>query len=332
MLNNEELIRKVKSYNRFFNPDALTKAYKFALEAHKNQKREEGIPYISHPVAVANILTELKLDSATITTGLLHDTVEDTKATYESVKKQFGKEVADLVDGVTKISALEEKAVENSRAENFRKLIIATSKDIRVLLVKLADRLHNMRTINHLKDKDKKIRKAKETMEIYAPLADRMGMNTIRDELEDLSFSILNSEARNLILNRLSFIKNKREDVVKNVSDELNHLLKSNGIDAEITGREKTPFSIWRKMQNKRISLEQLTDIVGFRVIVNNINDCYVTLGIFHNKYSAIPGKFKDYISTPKINQYKSIHTSIIGPIKKRIEIQIRTKPMHEFA
>ncbi len=332
MLNNEELIRKVKSYNRFFNPDALTKAYKFALDAHKNQKREEGIPYISHPVAVANILTELKLDSATITTGLLHDTVEDTKATYESVKKQFGKEVADLVDGVTKISALEEKAVENSRAENFRKLIIATSKDIRVLLVKLADRLHNMRTINHLKDKDKKIRKAKETMEIYAPLADRMGMNTIRDELEDLSFSILNSEARNLILNRLSFIKNKREDVVKNVSDELNHLLKSNGIDAEITGREKTPFSIWRKMQNKRISLEQLTDIVGFRVIVNNINDCYVTLGIFHNKYSAIPGKFKDYISTPKINQYKSIHTSIIGPIKKRIEIQIRTKPMHEFA
>ncbi len=332
MLNNEELIKKVKSYNRFFNPDTLTKAYNFALNAHKDQKRDAGDPYISHPIAVASILTELKLDSATITTGLLHDTVEDTKATYESVKKEFGKEVADLVDGVTKISALEEKAVENSKAENFRKLILATSKDIRVLLVKLADRLHNMRTIHYLRDQNKKIRKAKETMEIYAPLADRMGMNRIRDELEDLSFSILNSEARNLILNRLSFIKNKREDVIKNVFDELNELLGNNKIEAEITGREKTPFSIWRKMQNKRISLEQLTDIVGFRVIVKNINDCYIALGIFHNKYSAIPGKFKDYISTPKINQYKSIHTSVIGPMKKRIEIQIRTKPMHEFA
>tara|TARA_A100001011_G_scaffold363795_1_gene413983 strand:- start:895 stop:2640 length:1746 start_codon:yes stop_codon:yes gene_type:complete len=332
MLNNDELIKKVRSYNRFFNPDALSKAYSFALEAHKNQKRDEGTPYISHPIAVASILTELKLDSATITTGLLHDTIEDTNATYKSVEKEFGKEVADLVDGVTKISALEEKAVENSKAENFRKLILATSKDIRVLLVKLADRLHNMRTINSVKDKNKQIRKAKETMEIYAPLADRMGMNSIRDELEDLSFSILNSEARNLILNRLSFIKNKREDIIKQVSDELKNLLKLNQIDVEITGREKTPFSIWRKIQNKRISLEQLTDIVGFRVIVKNINDCYITLGIFHNKYSAIPGKFKDYISTPKINQYKSIHTSVIGPMKKRIEIQIRTRPMHEFA
>ncbi len=332
MLNNEELIKKVRSYNRFFNSNALTKAYNFALEAHKNQKRDEGIPYVSHPIAVASILTELKLDSATITTGLLHDTIEDTKATYQSVEKEFGKEIADLVDGVTKISALEDRAVENSKAENFRKLILATSKDIRVLLVKLADRLHNMRTINSVKDPNKKIRKAKETMEIYAPLADRMGMNRIRDELEDLSFSILNSEARNLILDRLSFIKNKREDIIKQVSDELKDLLKSNKIEAEITGREKTPFSIWRKMQNKRISLEQLTDIVGFRVIVKNINDCYITLGIFHNKYSAIPGKFKDYISTPKINQYKSIHTSVIGPMKKRIEIQIRTKPMHEFA
>ena len=332
MLNNDELIKKVKSYNRFFDPNALTKAYNFALEAHKNQRRDEGIPYISHPVAVANILTELKLDSATITTGLLHDTVEDTKATYDSVKKEFGKEVADLVDGVTKISALEEKAEQNSKAENFRKLILATSKDIRVLLVKLADRLHNMRTIHYVRDKNKKIRKAKETMEIYAPLADRMGMNTIRDELEDLSFSILNSEARKLILDRLSFIKNKREDIIKQVSDELNELLKSQNIQAEITGREKTPFSIWRKMQSKRISLEQLTDIVGFRVIVKNINDCYITLGVFHSKYSAIPGKFKDYISTPKNNQYKSIHTSLIGPMKKRIEIQIRTKPMHEFA
>ena len=332
MLKNEELIKKIKSYNRFFNPEALTKAYNFALEAHKNQKRDEGTPYVSHPIAVANILTELKLDSATITTGLLHDTIEDTKATYNSVKKEFGQEVADLVDGVTKISIFEEQAANNSKAENLRKLILATSKDIRVLLVKLADRLHNMRTINSVKDEAKKIRKAKETMEIYAPLADRMGMNRIRDELEDLSFSILNSEARNLILDRLYLIKNKREDILKQVSYELQELLKLNKIDADIIGREKTPFSIWRKMQNKRISLEQLTDIVGFRVILKNINDCYITLGLFHSKYSAIPGKFKDYISTPKINQYKSIHTSVIGPMKKRIEIQIRTKPMHEFA
>ena len=332
MLNNEELIKKVKLYNKFFDPAILTKAFNFALDAHKHQKRDAGEPYIIHPVAVADILTELKLDSATITTGLLHDTIEDTKATYDSVKEEFGQEVADLVNGVTKISALEEKAVENSKAENLRKLILATSKDIRILLVKLADRLHNMRTLSSVKDESKKIRKAKETMEIYAPLADRMGMNRIRDELEDLSFSILNKDARKLILDRLAFIKNKREDLINKVSEKLTELLKANKIDAEITGREKTPFSIWRKMQSKRISLEQLTDIVGFRVILKNINDCYVTLGIFHNKYSMIPGKFKDYISTPKINQYKSIHTSVIGPLKKRIEIQIRTESMHEFA
>ena len=332
MLNNEELIKKVKLYNKFFDPAILTKAFNFALDAHKHQKRDAGEPYIIHPVAVADILTELKLDSATITTGLLHDTIEDTKATYDSVKEEFGQEVADLVNGVTKISALEEKAVENSKAENLRKLILATSKDIRILLVKLADRLHNMRTLSSVKDESKKIRKAKETMEIYAPLADRMGMNRIRDELEDLSFSILNKDARKLILDRLAFIKNKREDLINKVSEKLTELLKANKIDAKITGREKTPFSIWRKMQSKKISLEQLTDIVGFRVILKNINDCYVTLGIFHNKYSMIPGKFKDYISTPKINQYKSIHTSVIGPLKKRIEIQIRTESMHEFA
>jgi len=332
MINNEELINKVKSYNKFLKPDTLSKAYNFALNAHKNQKRDEGVPYIIHPVAVANILTELKLDSATITTGLLHDTIEDTKVTYQSVEKEFGKEVADLVEGVTKISALEEKAAFNSKAENFRKLILATSKDIRVLLVKLADRLHNMRTIKFVKDKDKKIRKAKETMEIYAPLADRMGMNRIRDELEDLSFDVLNKEARELINKRLNFIKNNKEDTFNEISNELIELLNLKGIKVKIAGREKTPFSIWRKMQNKRISLEQLTDIIGFRILVDNIDDCYKALGIFHSKYSAIPGKFKDYISTPKINNYKSIHTAIIGPKKQRIEIQIRTYEMHEFA
>ena len=332
MLDNNELINKIKIYNKFLNSDSLNKAYNFALDAHQNQKREEGVPYIIHPVAVANILTELKLDSATITTGLLHDTIEDTNVTYDTVKKEFGEEVANLVDGVTKISALENKVSNNSKAENFRKLILATSKDIRVLLVKLADRLHNMRTINFVKDKDKIIRKAKETMEIYAPLADRMGMNKIRDELEDLSFSVLNKPARDLILDRLSFIKNNREDTFKIVAAELIELLKNNGIKAIITGREKTPFSIWRKIQSKKISLEQLTDIIGFRILVDNIEDCYKTLGIFHSQFSAIPGKFKDYISTPKINRYKSIHTSVIGPKKNRIEIQIRTNEMNEFA
>ncbi len=332
MINNNELINKIKEYNKFLNSKSLSKAYNFALEAHQNQKRDEGVPYIIHPVAVANILTELKLDSATITTGLLHDTIEDTNITYDTVKKEFGEEVANLVEGVTKISALEDKASNNSKAENFRKLILATSKDIRVLLVKLADRLHNMRTIQFVKNEEKIIRKAKETMEIYAPLADRMGMNRIRDELEDLSFSVLNKPARDLILERLKFIKSNREDTFKLVAAELTQLLKSNGIYATITGREKTPFSIWRKIQNKKISLEQLTDIIGFRILVENVNDCYKTLGIFHSQFSAVPGKFKDYISTPKINKYKSIHTSVIGPKKNRIEIQIRTKDMHEFA
>ena len=332
MRNDNELISKIKSYNKFTNASTLNKAYDFAVNAHKNQKRKSGDPYVIHPLAVANILTDLRLDSATIVTGLLHDTIEDTKATYNIVLKEFGKEVADLVDGVTKISALENKAVEYSRAENFRKLILATSKDIRVLLVKIADRLHNMRTIKAFDSFDKQKRIAKETMEIYAPLADRMGMNRIRDELEDLSFDILNNQARNLIKERLRFIKNNREDTFKTISSNLIELLKTQGISARIAGREKTAFSIWRKMQNKKISLEQLTDIVGFRIIVADVNDCYKTLGVFHSKFSAIPGKFKDYISTPKINKYRSIHTSVIGPQKQRIEIQIRTNEMHEFA
>ena len=332
MIDNNELISQIKSYNRFLNIDTVNKAYNFALEAHQNQKRDEGVPYIIHPVAVAKILTDLKLDSATITTGLLHDTIEDTNVTYENVKKEFGEEVANLVDGVTKISALENRASDDSKAENFRKLILATSKDIRVLLVKLADRLHNMRTIQFVKDSEKKIRKAKETMEIYAPLAERMGMNTIRDELEDLSFSVLNKPARDLIIERLQFIKNNKDDTFKSISTELIELLNKNGVEATINGREKTPFSIWRKIQNKKVSLEQLTDIIGFRIIVKTVEDCYKTLGIFHSKFPTIPGRFKDYISTPKINKYQSIHSAVIGPRKNRIEIQIRTFEMNEFA
>ena len=332
MLNSNELINKVKNYNKFLNPEKLDKAYNFAVKAHKSQKRASGDPYSVHPIEVANILTELKLDSATITTGLLHDTIEDTFATYETIKQEFGDEVADLVDGVTKISAFENSAGANSKVENFRKLILATSKDIRVLLVKIADRLHNMRTIKAITKEDKRKRIAQETMEIYAPLADRMGMHRIRDELEDLSFEILNNDARKLIKKRLDEIKLDRKDLFEEQSFELSEILNDNEINAEIHGREKTPFSIWRKVQKKRVSLEQITDIIGFRIILKNVDDCYKTLGIFHKKWNCIPGKFKDYISSPKINGYKSIHTSVIGSNKKPIEIQIRTHEMHEFA
>ncbi len=332
MLNSDELINKVKIYNKFFNPEKLNKAYDFAVKAHRNQKRASGDPYSVHPIEVANILTDLKLDSATITTGLLHDTIEDTYATYETIKGEFGTEVADLVDGVTKISVFENTASSNSKAENFRKLILATSKDIRVLLVKIADRLHNMRTIKAITKDDKKKRIAQETMEIYAPLADRMGMHRIRDELEDLSFEILNNEARLLIQKRLEEIKLDKKDIFESISSEFNQLLLLNNIKSTIHGREKTPFSIWRKLQKKRVSLEQITDIIGFRIIVDNIEDCYKSLGVIHKEYNCIPGKFKDYISSAKINGYKSIHTSVIGSYKKPVEIQIRTNQMHEFA
>ena len=332
MLNSNDLINKVKVYNKFLNPERLDKAFNFAVKAHQNQKRASGDPYSVHPIEVANILTELKLDSATITTGLLHDTIEDTFATYETIKDEFGDEVAELVNGVTKISVFENTAGSNSKVENFRKLILATSKDIRVLLVKIADRLHNMRTIKAIPKIEKRQRIAQETMEIYAPLADRMGMHRIRDELEDLSFEILNNEARELIKNKLDEIKSDKKDLFESLSFELSKILNDNHINAEIHGREKTPFSIWRKVQKKRISLEQITDIIGFRITLSTVDECYKTLGIFHKKWNCIPGKFKDYISSPKINGYKSLHTSVIGSNKKPIEIQIRTHEMHEFA
>ena len=332
MLNSTDLINKVKVYNKFLNHERLDKAYNFAVKAHHNQKRASGDPYSVHPIEVANILTDLKLDSATITTGLLHDTIEDTFATYETIKNEFGDEVADLVEGVTKISVFENTADANSKVENFRKLILATSKDIRVLLVKIADRLHNMRTIKAISNEEKRQRIAQETMEIYAPLADRMGMHRIRDELEDLSFEILNNEARELIKKKLDEIKSDTKNIFETLSFELSEILNDNHINAKIHGREKTPFSIWRKVQKKRISLDQITDIIGFRIKLSSVDDCYKTLGIFHKKWNCIPGKFKDYISSPKINGYKSLHTSVIGSNKKPIEIQIRTHEMHEFA
>jgi len=258
MLNQKELIEKVKNYNRFFNSDALSKAYTFALDAHKDQKRDSGDPYLIHPVAVADILTDLKLDSATIATGLLHDTIEDTKITYETVKKEFGKEVADLVEGVSKISELEGKVIENSKAENIRKLILATSKDIRVLLVKLADRLHNMRTLNSISDESRRKRIAKETMEIYAPLSDRMGMNHIRDELEDLSFQKLNPDARNLVVERLSINKKNRENSFKEISKNFTKILKNSGVNAKIVVVKKPLSQFGKKCNPKECLLNNL--------------------------------------------------------------------------
>ena len=332
MLNQQELLDKVKIYNNYIDENVVKKAYNFAFNVHRNQKRLSGDPYITHPIAVAAILCDLKVDTATITTALLHDTIEDTEATYLEVNKLFGKEIADLVEGVTKISRLEDKSKEYSVAENFRKLILATSKDIRVLLVKLADRLHNMRTINNIVDPEKKLRIAKETMEIYSPLAERMGMHNFRDELEDLAFNVLNPEARKLITDRLILNKESLGVTFSEISKKILKLLEEKGIKAKVTGREKTPFSIWRKIQSKRISLEQITDIVGFRVILDNVDLCYQTLGVFHTEWSMVPGRFKDYISVPKSNSYKSIHTSVIGPKRQKIEIQIRTHEMHEFA
>ena len=332
MLNEQQLINKIKVYNNFIDVDKLKKAYEFAESAHATQKRHSGDPYISHPIAVANILAELRLDGPTITTALLHDTIEDTNITYQDVETKFGKEIADLVDGVTKLSKLENQGKEITLGENFRKLILATAKDIRVLLVKLADRLHNMRTISSISSDEKRIRIAKETMEIYSPLAERLGMHSIRDELEDLAFNVLNTEARSMIVDRIEKIAPNTQILFEETSNDILSLLSVNKVFGKITGREKTPFSIWRKIQSKRVSLEQITDLIGFRIILDSVDDCYKVLGIFHQKWKMIPGRFKDYISTPKSNNYRSLHTTVIGPKNQRMEIQIRTSKMQDFA
>ena len=332
MLNEQQLINKIKVYNNFIDVDKLKKAYEFAESAHATQKRQSGDPYISHPIAVANILAELRLDGPTITTALLHDTIEDTNITYQDVESKFGKEIADLVDGVTKLSKLENQGKEITLGENFRKLILATAKDIRVLLVKLADRLHNMRTISSIASDEKRMRIAKETMEIYSPLAERLGMHSIRDELEDLAFNVLNTEARSMIVDRIEKIAPNTQILFEEISNDILSLLSANKVFGKITGREKTPFSIWRKIQSKRVSLEQITDLIGFRIILDSVDDCYKVLGIFHQKWKMIPGRFKDYISTPKSNNYRSLHTTVIGPKNQRMEIQIRTSKMQDFA
>lgn len=332
MIRQFQLVEAVRAYDSNVNEDGLNRAYVFAMKAHGKQTRASGDPYFSHPLEVAGILTEYKVDSATIMTALLHDTIEDTDATFQDITDICGEEVAKLVDGVTKLTRIEFQSDQAKQAENFRKLVLAMSQDIRVLLVKLADRLHNMRTLNFISKPEKRHRIATETMDIFAPLAERIGMQELKAELEDLAFAELNPKARRSITRRLEFLRERGEDLVEKVIIELKLVLADNGISAEISGREKTPYSIWRKMQTNEVGFEQLSDIMAFRVVVSNLEDCYKTLGVAHRRYPVVPMRFKDYISTPKQNGYQSIHTGVFGPERQRIELQIRTSDMHAIA
>jgi GTP diphosphokinase / guanosine-3',5'-bis(diphosphate) 3'-diphosphatase len=332
MMRQFELVELVKSYDPNADEDALNRAYVYSMKAHGAQLRASGDPYFSHPIEVAGLLAQMKLDSSSIVTGLLHDTVEDTVATLDDIERLFGPEIGRLVDGVTKLSRLELQSDQTKQAENFRKLVLAMSEDIRVLLVKLADRLHNMRTLRFIDSEEKRRRIARETMDIYAPLAERIGMHRMKDELEDLAFAELYPDARASIVARLGFLRERGGDIVSRIVTELNQKLGEAGVRAAVAGREKSPYSIWRKMQRKNISFEQLADVMAFRVLVDSAADCYHALGIIHSSYHVVPGRFKDYISTPKPNNYRSLHTGVIGPERQRIEMQIRTREMHEIA
>ncbi len=331
MINVENLIDLTNSYNPHSDKELLRRAFDYAKKMHKGQLRRSGEPYFTHPFAVAMQLAEQHMDDATLTTALLHDTIEDTKSTYSDIKINFSEEIAELVDGVTKLTNLELGSVESAQAENFRKLLLAMSKDLRVLLVKLADRLHNMRTIRHM-DPEKQLIKARETMDIYAPLAGRMGMQFIREELEDLSFRVLNSEARSSIMRRFVSLRSKSGDVITKIADDIRKALNTNDISGEVTGREKKPYSIWRKMEEKQESFSRLSDIYGFRIITKNEVDCYRALGAIHQRWRSVPGRFKDYISQPKSNGYRSLHTAVSGRDGKIVEVQIRTNEMHQVA
>lgn len=327
-----ELVEKVLAYDPDADEDLLNRAYVFSMKAHGAQKRASGDPYFSHPVEVAGILAGMKLDSTAIATGLLHDTLEDTVATPDEIEKNFGSDVLRLVDGVTKLSRIELQSDRARQAENFRKLLLAMSNDIRVLLVKLADRLHNMRTLHFIKTPEKRRRIAKETMEIFVPLADRIGMMELKEELEDLAFAELNGDARASIIARLDQLRSEGGSLVDRIADRLKRTLAENGVDAWVSGREKRSFSIWEKMQRKNIAFEQLSDIMAFRIVVRDEAACYHALGVVHQTWPSVPGRFKDYLSTPKQNGYRSLHTTVIGPENKRIEVQIRTQEMHDIA
>ncbi|MDE0254726.1 MAG: bifunctional (p)ppGpp synthetase/guanosine-3',5'-bis(diphosphate) 3'-pyrophosphohydrolase [Rhodospirillaceae bacterium] len=332
MMRQYELVETVKQYDPSADEQAINRAYVFSMKAHGAQKRASGDPYFSHPVEVAGILTHYRLDGASIITALLHDTVEDTRATLPEIEDLFGTEIAKLVDGVTKLSQLEITGSEARQAENFRKLLLAMSEDLRVLLVKLADRLHNMRTLDHIRDREKRKRIASETLEIYSPLAERIGMRELQDELEDLAFAHINPDARTSIMKRLEFLRTAGESLVPRIIDSLSRTLEDAGLKPDVGGREKSPYSIWRKMQRKDVEFEQLSDIMAFRVQVGTIEECYRALGAIHGAWRVSPGRFKDYISLPKPNGYRSIHTAVIGPDGYRIEIQIRTGEMHNLA
>ena len=328
-----KLVQKVKNYFPNLNVENINKAYNFGKKAHGSQTRASGDPFFSHPFEVANILVQMKLDENSIITALLHDVIEDTLATKEEIKKIFGIEIANLVDGVTKLSKINlQQTNKNKQVENLRKFILAISEDIRVLFVKLADRLHNMRTIKFLKDIDKKKKISNETLEIFAPLADRIGIRKIKDELEDLAFEELNTSVKSIIIKRINFLKSEGKNNIKLIIHQLMKVLKKSNIKAEIIGREKTPYSIWKKMRKKNINFEQLSDVMAFKIIVEDIDECYLCLKAIHTSYPIVPGRFKDYISLPKQNGYKSIHTSIFGPAHQKIEIQIRTKEMEKIA
>jgi len=332
MIRQYELVERVKGYDPGADEDALNRAYVFSMKAHGSQKRANGDPYFIHPLEVAGILTDYKMDTDSIITALLHDTIEDTEVTAEDISAVFGDEVSRLVSGVTKLTQIELQSSHTKQAENLRKLVVAMSEDIRVLLVKLADRLHNMRTLHFIEKPEKRRRIAAETMEIYAPLAERIGMHEIKDELQDLSFIELNGEARDSIITRLEFLREQGGDLVGKILSDLRGLVQTQSLNADVSGREKTPYSIWRKMQRQDVGFEQLSDIMAFRIMVESVEDCYRTLGVIHSHYQVVPGRFKDYISTPKPNGYQSLHTGVFGPDQHRIEIQIRTRSMHEVA
>ncbi len=330
-LSPEELVAKVRAYNPKSNSELIRAAFDYGRRMHEGQYRHSGEPYFTHPLAVAHVLAEQRLDDATIITALLHDTIEDTGSTYSEISGTFGDEIAELVDGVTKLTNLQLSSTETKQAENFRKLFMAMSKDLRVILVKIADRLHNMRTIRAMRP-EKQLQKARETMDIFAPLAGRMGMQWMREELEDLAFHVLNPEARTSIIRRFIRLQQESGDVIEKITKDIRKELDAADIHAEVFGRAKKPYSIWRKMQEKDQSFSRLSDTYGFRVITENEADCYRVLGAVHQRWRSVPGRFKDYISQPKSNGYRSIHTTVSGRDGKRVEIQIRTRQMHDVA
>jgi guanosine-3',5'-bis(diphosphate) 3'-pyrophosphohydrolase len=331
MMRQYELVERVRRYNPRADEDLLNRAYVFAMRAHGQQKRASGDPYFSHPLEVAAILTEFKLDDATIVAAMLHDTIEDTSVTREQLDEVFGVEIGGLVDGLTKLNKLDFASRNAVQAENFRKLLLAIADDARVLLIKLADRLHNMRTL-HFVAPAKRARIAQDTLEIYAPLAGRMGMQGLRSELEDLAFRYLMPEAHALIMSRLEELKTKNGALIARIADELKDQFARRGIKCDVRGRQKQAYSIWRKMERNQISFEQLSDIYGFRILVDRVEECYAAVGVAHTTWPSVMTRFKDYISTPKQNDYRSIHTTVVGPGSQRVELQIRTHVMHEIA